>query len=93
MGSTSENGGGAVRVSSNDVSANVRGVFVVGASRAVIDRNRIGNSSQRDIEIDAGSSGTLHVANTIDTSGTVIDDGPGNCWKNDSATPGVHVSA
>ncbi len=81
----------AVRVSSNFAYGSLRGIFLVGTSRAIVDHNKIGANSQSGLEIDAGSSGNLLIANFFDSGNgvDVVDNGAGNCWKNNTYSTGT----
>lgn len=83
------NGIKAVRVSSNDSYGSDKGILFVGTSRAIVDHNRVGSNTTSGIEIDGASSGNLIVSNFMESNGVdVVDNGAGNCWKNNTYTSG-----
>jgi len=79
----------SVRVTAGDMNFNRRGILLQGTSRAIVAHNELIDNSISGIEIDSGSSGNSIVRNVISGSPTdVIDDGAGNCWRNNTFTTG-----
>jgi len=82
-------GPASVRISQNYINGSDKGIVLQNTTGAVIDHNRQIINTTAGIEIDATSTGNRITANNISGSVTdVIDNGTGNCWRNNVFTTG-----
>src|SRR5262249_30935699 len=84
-------GDGAVKVSSNYINQNGRGIVLDDTDGATISRNKeVYFNQTTGIEADADSTGNRIVGNRIQGSVTdVLDAGTGNCWRANTFTTGT----
>jgi nitrous oxidase accessory protein NosD len=86
-----ENDGTAsVRISQNYINGSDKGIVLQNTSGAIVDHNRqVFDNTTSGIELDATSTGNLISGNDISGSVTdVVDEGTGNCWRNNTFTTG-----
>jgi nitrous oxidase accessory protein NosD len=84
-----ENDIASVRISNNYINGSTQGLLFENTTRAIVDHNHVQVNTTSGVEIDAGSSGNLILANEFDQNGTdVVDNGSANCWRNNIFTTG-----
>lgn len=82
-------GASSVSVSSSDVNFNDQGILLQATAGVIVEHNRLVDNTTSGIEIDAGSNDNRLVGNTISGSvADVVDNGTGNCWRNNTFATG-----
>lgn len=78
---------------SNTLTANEDGIYLGNSDDVILSRNTVTGSTHNGIWLAGGSDTNRAVGNTVSGSANadVVDDGAGNCWRNNVFTTGSVV--